>query len=204
MKRSPSRAILANSAKALDLESGLAEAHASRGLALSVGARYAEAEKAFEQSIAINPNLFEAHYFYARALYPQGKLEQAAYHYERAAEINPDDYQSAVLLMQVYKSLKMPDKEIEAARRGAKRAERELVKHPENPRPAYLGANALAFLGETERAKEWSARALAIDPDDVLTQYNVACLSAIWANSMRLSICWSGSCHSPTTRRKHG
>jgi adenylate cyclase len=32
------------------------------------------------------------------------------------------------------------------------------------------------MLGETDRAKEWATRALAIDPDDVLTQYNVACV----------------------------
>jgi adenylate cyclase len=168
--------ILANSGKALDIESGLAEAHASRGLALSVGQRYEEAEKAFEKSIASDPNLFEAHYFYARACYAQGKLKQAAHHYERAAEIKPDDYQSVLLLMQVYHSLGRPEDERDAARRGVGRAERELAKYPENPRPAYLGAYALAVLGETERAKEWCARALAIDPDDLLTQYNTACL----------------------------
>ncbi|MER8530346.1 MULTISPECIES: adenylate/guanylate cyclase domain-containing protein [unclassified Mesorhizobium] len=168
--------ILANSGKALDIESGLAEAHASRGLALSVGQRYEEAEKEFEQAIASDPNLFEAHYFYARACYAQGKLKAAAHHYERAAEIKPDDYQSVLLLMQVYRSLGRPEDERDAARRGVERAERELAKYPENPRPAYLGANALALIGETERAKEWSARALAIDPDDLLTQYNTACL----------------------------
>ncbi|TIX44138.1 MAG: tetratricopeptide repeat protein [Mesorhizobium sp.] len=168
--------ILANSGKALDIESGLAEAHASRGLALSVGQRYEEAEKEFEQAIASDPNLFEAHYFYARACYAQGKLKGAAHHYERAAEIKPDDYQSVLLLMQVYRSLGRPVDEREAARKGVLRAERELAKYPENPRPAYLGANALALIGETERAKEWSARALAIDPDDILTQYNTACL----------------------------
>jgi adenylate cyclase len=52
-----------------------------------------------------------------------------------------------------------------------------LANNPENPRPAYLGANALAFLGETERAREWAARALAIDPDDIVTRYNLACLN---------------------------
>ena len=31
-------------------------------------------------------------------------------------------------------------------------------------------------LGERDRAREWLARALAIDPDDRLTQYNAACL----------------------------
>jgi adenylate cyclase len=47
--------------------------------------------------------------------------------------------------------------------------------HPENPRPAYLGANSLIVLGEHERAREWLSRAMAVDPDDTLTQYNVAC-----------------------------
>ena len=31
-------------------------------------------------------------------------------------------------------------------------------------------------LGEHERAREWLSRAMATDPDDVLTQYNVACV----------------------------
>src|SRR5438094_3665054 len=46
--------ILATSAKALALDSGLAEAHASRGLALSVAKRYDEATVEFERSIAID------------------------------------------------------------------------------------------------------------------------------------------------------
>jgi len=66
-----------------------------------------------------------------------------------------------------------------AARRGIERAETELTLHPENPRAAYLGANALAILGEKDRAREWTARALAIDPDDVLVQYNVACVYSL-------------------------
>ena len=48
--------------------------------------------------------------------------------------------------------------------------------HPENARPAYLGAAALVAVGEKEQAREWASRALSIDPDDVLTQYNIACV----------------------------
>ena len=150
--------ILANAAKALEIDSGLAEAHASRGLALSVGQRYEEAEREFEQAIAGNPNLFVAHYFYARSCYARGKLENAAIHWERAAEIDPNDYQSSSLLVQVYRSLGRPVEQEQAARRGLERAERELARNPENPRPAYLGANILAGLGEFDRAKEWAAR----------------------------------------------
>src|SRR6202040_3354215 len=58
--------ILATAAKALGLDDQLAEAHASRGLALSLGKRYEEATAEFERAIALDPNSFEAHYFYGR------------------------------------------------------------------------------------------------------------------------------------------
>src|SRR5438874_1150733 len=155
--------ILATSAKALALESGLAEAHASRGLALSLGQRYEEAMAEFEQAIALDPNSFEAHYFYARACVSQGKLERAAVLFERAAENKPDDYQSLCMLIHVYRSLGRERDSKSAAQRTIERAEGELTLHPENPRPAYLGAIALVVLGETDRAREWVSRALAID-----------------------------------------
>jgi adenylate cyclase len=37
------------------------------------------------------------------------------------------------------------------------------------------GVNALAVLGEAERAKEWMAREPRIDPEDLLMRYNFAC-----------------------------
>jgi adenylate cyclase len=37
------------------------------------------------------------------------------------------------------------------------------------------GVSALAVLGEAERAKEWMARALLIDPENLLMRYNFAC-----------------------------
>src|SRR6266550_2385730 len=172
------KGIFETSAKALALESGLAEAHASQALALSLEQRYEEAMAEFEKAIALDPNSFEGHYFYARACFAEGKLERAAALFERAAEIKPDDYQSVCLLIQIYRSLGRDGEKESAARRGIERAERELTLHPDNPRPAYLGASALITLGETDRAKEWLASALAIDPDDALTQFNAACIYA--------------------------
>jgi len=171
--------ILATSAKALALDDRLAEAHASRGLALSLGQRHEEAIAEFEEAIALDPNSFEAHYFYARACVTQGKLERAATLFERAAENKPDDYQALCLLIQIYRSLGRDRDSKSTARKAIERAESELTLHPENPRAAYLGANALATLGEKDRAREWAARALAIDPDDVLIQYNVACVYSL-------------------------
>lgn len=168
--------ILATSAQALELDAGVAEAHASRGLALSLAQRYEEAMGEFEQALRLDPNSFEAHYFYGRACFAQSKLEHAAALFERAAELKPDDYQSVAFLTMIYRSIGR-EREIEAAaRKAVERAEQELTVHPENPRPAYLGANCLLLIGEQDRAMEWLSRALAIDPDDIMTQYNVACV----------------------------
>jgi adenylate cyclase len=177
--------ILATSAKALDLEGGLAEAHASRGLALSLRERYPEAMAAFDRAIALDPNLFEAHYFYARACFTQGKLDEASRHFQLAADINPDDYQALLVLTGVHRSLGREEDMKVAAQEGVARAERELALHPENPRPAYLGAVGLAALGELDRAKEWAGRALVIDPDDRLAKYNVACFYSLVGEHQR-------------------
>ncbi len=179
----PVESILATSAKAIDLESGLAEAHASRALALWLSERTTEAEAEYERAIALDPNSFEAHYFYGRSSFAQGKLDHATLLFERALAIKPDDYQVQLLLPSMYRSLGRAADAKAAAARGIDLAQRELVANPENPRPACLGAIALADLGENTRAKEWASRALAIDPDDILTQYNVACMYSVLGES---------------------
>jgi adenylate cyclase len=167
--------VLATTEKALALDPNLVEAHASRGVALSAGQRYEEAKDEFEKALALNSDSYEAHYFYARSNFAQGKVDRAAALFERAAEIKPDDYQVPCLLVGIYKSLGRRRDAKNAARKGVELAERELILHPEDSRPAQLGAGAWFLLGEKERAREWTARSLTIDPDDLVAQYNAAC-----------------------------
>ncbi|MFN4141829.1 adenylate/guanylate cyclase domain-containing protein [Aestuariivirga sp.] len=171
--------VLANSGKALALEPGLVEARASRGLALSIAHRHAEAEAEFAEALAKGGVLFEVNYFYGRYCYAQGKLEETALHWERAAEIKPEDYQALILLNQVYTSLGRSADAERAALKGVERAERAFARMPENPRPAYFIATALAKLGQLERAAEWASTALAIAPEDYLTLYNIACYYSV-------------------------
>ena len=172
-------AVLANSETALSLEPHLSDAHASRGLALSIAHRYAESEAEFAAALATGPDLFEAHYFYGRSCYAQGRLADTARHWERAAEIKPEDYQTLILLNQVYMSLDREADAVRCATRGVERAEREFARNPENPRPAYFLATALAKLKDTKRAEQWARTALAIAPDDYLTLYNIACYYSV-------------------------
>jgi adenylate cyclase len=128
--------ILRTSARALELDAGLAEAHASRALALSLAHRTEEATTEFEQAVTLDRNSFESHYFYARACFAQNKLERAAALFERAAELNPDDYQSNALLTMVYRSIHREGDIERVARKALDKAEHELTLHPKNPRPA--------------------------------------------------------------------
>jgi adenylate cyclase len=171
--------ILEMSAKALALDPDLAEAHASRGLALHHSGRHAEATAEFERALALDASLYEANFFYARLLYALGDFERAATLFERSAAIRFDDYLSPLLLVAVYRSLGRTEEHNKSARLAVERAERALSLHPENSGAAHRGALALAYLGERDRANDWAARAMAIDPNDIVAHYNIACMWSV-------------------------
>ncbi len=166
------------SRKALELDPELAEAHASRGFALSLSRRYDEARCAFETAIQRNPKLYEAHYLYARACFQEGRLEDAVRHYEEAARVRPEDYQALFLMQGPLHALGRDEDAKEAGRRGLEVAEKHLELNPDDARALYLSAAALMQLDQRERALEWGQRAYAIDPSDSAVLYNVACVYA--------------------------
>lgn len=171
--------IVAMSAKALELDADLAEAHASRGLALHQSGRNEEAVAAFNRALAIDPNLYEANFHYARFLFMHGNFEEAVRYFTHAAEIRSDDYLSPIHLMSAFRSLDITEERERWARIGIERARRALELNPDNSGPAHRGALALAHMGDGAQAREWAARALAIDPDDIVAQYNIACVYAM-------------------------
>ncbi len=165
---------LSASQKAIELDPESAEAHSARGLAISLSNRFEDAEEEFEISIRLNPNLFVAYYFFARICFVQGKLEKAAQLFEQACVVNPEDYQSPLLLGNTYKGLKLIDKSHSAFRRGLKISKRHLELNPDDARAIYLSAHGLIVLGEKERGLEWAKRALATDPNDPVILYNIS------------------------------
>jgi adenylate cyclase len=175
--------ILATAGKALAIDPNLAEAHAALGYALMIADRPAEVAPAFERALAIDPNCYEANQLYGQFCVTQGDFKRAAQYYLRAMEIKPDDYASPLILQNVFQSLGRQDEREKYARLGLKRAEEALRLHPEESKPAQLGAIALAALGEGDRAKEWLARGLAISPDDNTARYNAACTYSLLGES---------------------
>ena len=161
--------------KALELDANLPEPHASRGAALIAAQKFDEAYREFERALELDPNSFSTHFLYARSSILRGDLEQAANLMERAAAILPDNYQPPCMLIQLYRSLGQLEKGKQIALKAIPLAERELLFHPEDPRPAHFGVAALIETGQDDRAREWITRAMAIDPEDSATLYNCAC-----------------------------
>ena len=164
------------SRKALELDPDLAEAHVARGLAISLKKQYAEAEQEFQTAIRLDPTLYAARYFFGRTCHAQGKKLEAAHLYEQACQLRPDDYQAATHLGSLYAGLGRKADAEAACQRAVGVAVKHLELHPDDARALYLGAVIWCQLGEPARGLEWAGRALAMDPVEPVTLYNVACL----------------------------
>jgi adenylate cyclase len=169
----------AMSLKALELDPDSPEARASRGVVYSLKGNFTEAEKELERAIQLDPMSFEAYYFYARTCFAKGDLPKAIKMYEKAMEVNPLDYQSPLLVAQSYSDLGNTEKAKESRLRGIRIAESRLRLNPDDSRALYMGANGLVASGEYDQGLEWAKQALAIDPDEPMVLYNVACIQAL-------------------------
>ena len=163
------------SRRALQLDPGLAEAHASRGLALLVRRDFDGAEQEFRNAIDLNPYLPRTYHFYARERFQRGSMKSAAQLFRKAADLDPLDYQSRCLRVQVLMGLGEVGKAKQEAREALAVVERHREAFPEDPSALNLGALALIQVGEEAQALRWLERALQIGPDDPIVLYNAAC-----------------------------
>jgi adenylate cyclase len=177
------------SRRALELNPNLAEAHVSRGSALSLQKRFAEARKEFETAIRLDPSLYEAYFLFGRSCMSEGTQEEAGHWFEKACQVRPDEYQAALLRTSIYFGLNRKEEGLAACRDSLKIVQRHLQLHPDDARALYLGAIAWCRLGDNTRAQEWADKALAIDPEETMTLYNVACLYSILGQTDRAVEC---------------
>jgi tetratricopeptide (TPR) repeat protein len=169
----------ASSQKALDLDPASAESHTSRGLVLTLRRDISHARAEFDAALKLNPMLYEAHYFYARACFAEGKVEEAVSRYRDAWRVRPEDFQAIFFSVQGLMKLGRRDEAMEAVRQSLRLMEAHLELNPDDARAWLLSAAALMRLDQREQALERARRALAIDPEDVLIQYNLACVYAL-------------------------
>ena len=169
----------ATSRRALELGPDIAEAHAARGLALTLRGSFEAAQREFESAIALDPRLYETWYYYARVCFQKGQLAEAARFFEQAAALRPDDYQAVTYLSMMYEAMGRDADSKAASRRALPIVEQHLELNPDDARAWYNGATDLSRLGERDKALQWVDRALSLDPEDGGVLYGIACVYAL-------------------------
>ncbi|MDH4067281.1 MAG: tetratricopeptide repeat protein, partial [Acidobacteriota bacterium] len=169
----------AASAKALELRPELSDAHASRGLALFLRRDFDGAERHLRQAITLDRRVYEPHYIFGRVCFSQGRILEAAEHFEEACSIVPEAFDSWYLLGMCHQRLGDATRGRQARLHCLEAVQRWLKIHPDDTRAWTMGASGLAEMGEPERAAEWLGRALAIDADEAIIQYNAACVYVV-------------------------
>jgi len=157
----------------------------ARGFSCLAKLQYSEAESDFLKAIEINPGQVLAYHYAGRTAHLQGRLNKAREYFAKATELDPDDWESPLLALQGYEKEGDETGALRVAQIGVERAERHLEDYPDSPRAYYLGSTGLVTLGDTQRARDWAERALALSPDDNSTRYNVACFYAIIGETER-------------------
>lgn len=161
--------------RAVELDPQSPDAWTAEGAAVTICCDFADAAAAFERAIELDPEHFEAHYYYARACTEMGRLEEAAKLYERAAQLRPDDYQALLFASQTYRYLDLHDQEREIEARLLVAARHAVEDDPTDARALSLTICALVSARLEVEAREWLARAIALEPDEPHVLYNCAC-----------------------------
>jgi TolB-like protein/tetratricopeptide (TPR) repeat protein len=104
--------------RAIQLDSTLAEAYASRGLLLTSQFRWADGERDYQRALTLDPRYAAAHQWYGEQLMARGRTREAVEQLQRAATLEP---LSAVIASSYAMALAMAKRDADAvaqARRG--------------------------------------------------------------------------------------
>jgi adenylate cyclase len=164
--------------RALAMDPTIAEAHAADSIAHFHNRKFELAIAAGERAILLDPNLFEAHLSLGNALRMARKFDAASRVYDRATELDRNSYVALAMAVDCRNSLGDEVGARALAVEALARIEKAMILYPDDAAAYAHGCNALNYVGDRERALEWAARAITIDPEDYNSHYNVACFLA--------------------------
>ena len=170
---------LAAAERAIALDEDLAEAHAAKGVVLTFNTQHAAALVEIEKALRLDSESYEVNKAAARLYYTMRNHKAAIRHFEKAASSMETDYWACGMLNHSYNHAGDPEAAHRAAKRTLARTEKIMAQDPNNGSAMGFAIDALAKLGEAERAKNLMTRALLLDPGNMNMRYNLACILII-------------------------
>ena len=161
--------------RALAIDPNLPEPYCVKARYLQEEGRIEEANQHVETALRLDPDSWEVNKETAFLIFRQGRIKDAVPYFEKAASLMDTDYHDAGMLITCYRAIDDRENERRVAEMTVARAERAVAQDPSNGTAMAMGAGALGSLGDAARARDWIARALLIDPDNILLRYNLAC-----------------------------
>jgi adenylate cyclase len=149
---------MAAAEQALSLDPDLAEAHSIKGRLLIHLGRTAEASSEIETALRLDPESYEVNINAGYACFSQRRFEDACRHYEAATALVDTALHAPTMLISCFAAIGDAAGLERAAREVVARAERAVAQDQGNGSAMASGASALAALGESERARNWTAR----------------------------------------------
>ena len=160
---------------AMVLDGNLAEPHAVKARHLANLGAHEQAVAEIGLALRLDPESFEVNSAAAALSFRQRRVEDAIGYFEKAMSLMEADLGSPGMLLSCYTALGDEAGLRRTAKIALARSEKALAQDPTNGKAMGFGVNALAALGEGDRAREWIGRALLLDPDNRSMRFNFAC-----------------------------
>ncbi len=174
--------------RAIALDDNLAEAHAARGGILAASGEYDAAQAEIETALRLDPESVDVHREAARLRFHQHRFDDAIRHWEKVSALSETDYASGPLLITCYTAIGDESGVRRVAESTLARAEKAVSVEADNGSAMGAVISCLVALGQIDRAKEWSRRAVLIDPDNMNMRYNLACDMVIHARDFDMAL----------------
>jgi len=166
---------LAAAERAIALDANLAEAHAALAGVHASADSYDAALSEIDVALRLDPESWDVNREAARLYYRLRRYPEAIKHFERAAASIDADWSSCSMLISCHAATGDRDQARLAAKRTLAIAETLAATESGDGAVMASAVSALAYLGQTERAREWTERAVLLDPDNMNMLYNLAC-----------------------------
>jgi adenylate cyclase len=165
--------------RAIAADPTVAEGHAALAEAMARGLlEHDPVDSVLQTALTLDPECYEAHALAGAVAISRRQYADAVRHFERAIEIDPDAYWPAGMVVQAYDALDRPEATLAAERRALAVCEKILADEPDHSGALGFLVTSLAGLGQADRAREWTRRALLFDPGNARLHYNLACAMA--------------------------
>jgi serine/threonine protein kinase/Flp pilus assembly protein TadD len=167
------------SLKAISMDSSLSEAFASLAQAYLHKDSMEKALEAGKKAIELDPNNFIGFWILGRIYYSNKKDVEAIELFDKVTKLNPEFYTAYSDIRMCYDRLGDKIKLNETVQKSLKFYPEYLTRHPDDARAHVFYAMDLATAKQFDKAKSETAKAIELNPTDILMLYNVACFYSV-------------------------